>query len=236
MTDESPSRGGGPAVMAMTLTVPSPWAEAVGATVEALRTEFAVAPFPPFEPHVSLCRPFCSLAAPETVAGAVGRALERLPIGTVRVGEVHSFRMSDGSPEVLYVAVEADWLGPANRRIVEETASFRCSDEIAAAVAGNPEFDLDAYTPHITLIIPRELEGEPQRRHAVAERAEALWRARRPHGRGFRPGEIVLSLLAVEPSAAWPPDEATPHIVRTWRVGRGGHLSDRGTVDLLEPE
>lgn len=215
---------GAPVALAVTLSVPPPWAEAVSAVAAQLAAEFDLGPPSPFAPHVSLCRPFCCDAAPEAVAHVVGAALPRPPLTPVRVGGISSFRMSVGSPEVIYVAVRARWLGLLNRRLVQETEPYRCGAEVLLAVSGNPEYDLDDYTPHITVVMERGSTVHPAphaRRRALAERSATLWTQRRPAGGGFAVEEIVLSVLDAD-GADWPPPHAAPLVVRTWRFGDTG--------------
>lgn len=225
MTNESRQRPpGNPVALAVTLTVPPPWSGAIAGVAATLCAEFALEPLPPFAPHISLCRPFCCAAAPEAVAPVVEEALRRLSPTPVDVGGVGRFHQSGGSPEVIYVAARAPWLAPLNRRLVRRTERFRCAADVLVAVSGNPEYDLDDYTPHITLAIVRGLSARPARRHRLAERAAALWAARRPAADGFPAGEVVLSVLDAGEPGAWPPVEAVPHVVAAWRLRGAGSL------------
>jgi 2'-5' RNA ligase len=224
MSAENRPRPAGPAALAVTLTVPSPWAEAVAAVAEQLAAEFELGPLPSFAPHVSLCRPFCCSTTPDAVAPVVSDALRRLPLTPVRVGGVSSFHMADGSPEVVYVSVQAPWLPSLNRQLVERTEAYRCGAEVLLAVSGNPDYDLDGYTPHVTIVMTRTPHEPADRRHALAARAAALWAERRPPGDGFAGGEVVLSVLDAD-GADWPPLQVPPHTIRTWRLDGGGRVS-----------
>jgi len=127
---------------------------------------------------------------------------------------VGSFAGDEDAPAVVFLATEAAWLRLANLRLVRETAAYRAAPPEATA-AGNPDFDLAGYSPHITLLFARYLPDVGARRRALS-RAAALWRQYRPAdaGAGFTPAEAIVTVrpLAVDPALA------RPQILRRWSL------------------
>lgn len=202
-------------VLAVTLTVPEPWARAIVAAARVLCDEFDGIPAMPFEPHISLCQSFTPGSSLHAVATAVGCAIGDLPAAFIRVGGVRTFNEdgADPAPEVVYVAAEAGWLFNANHRLVLATDPHRRTD---VPSPGNPAFDLAGYTPHITLVFTRDLPRNPRLRHAVAERAAVLWQATRPAGDGFWADDIVLSAVECDEERIAAPVPPLPSTIRRW--------------------
>jgi 2'-5' RNA ligase len=201
---------------AISLTVPALWGDAVTATTAALRKAFPSVPPAMFAPHISLCQSFCT-AEPEAVIAAVERIVRGLPPALVRVGGVRSFDDADGSPLVLYLEAQAPWLRLAHLRLLRETAPYRIHPENEDEAPGNPAFDLEGYTPHITLLFARYLLSAAERGRALRE-AVATWAARRPPGEGFPVSEVVVSTYPMSGDPAL----AEPRLLSAWRVGERG--------------
>lgn len=173
-------------LLTVVLGVPPPWSDAIAATAAALHSAYPSLPPPAFAPHISLRQRFVS-ATPARAAASVARALRGLPPARVQVNDVHAFLASNGSAEVVYLAVTSPWLALAHLRIVRET------EAIAAPPApGNPAFELRGFQPHITLAVLREVT-DVALRHAVVTHAAELWNARRPAAEGFVGTTVLLS-------------------------------------------
>jgi len=202
---------------AISLTVPAPWREAVAATTTALRRQFPSVPPAMFAPHISLCQSFCT-DEPDALVMAVARVVRGLPPALVQVGGVRSFDDANASPLVLYLDVQAAWLRLAHLRLLRETGPYRSQPAGDDDAPGNPAFDLEGYTPHITLLFARYLPAAVERARALRE-ATTTWDALRPAGAGFPAGEVVVSTYRMSGDPAL----AEPRLLSAWRVGDRGH-------------
>ena len=179
------------ALLSVALVVPPPWSDAAAALASALAQAFPDLP-PLVAPHVSLRQSF---RAPDPViaAGAVERALRHLKPGAIAVSGVQPFLAADGEVEVVYIAVAGAWLSLAHQRVLRETEAIA-----EQPPAGESAFELIGFRPHITVAVPRDLSGSPERRAAVLRLATELWPPLRPAGDGFEAAEVTLSRWQTE--------------------------------------
>ncbi len=223
-------------LLALTLTVPQQWAESIAATADTLVEEFPALPRMQFAPHISLCQRFrpalfassqtggtgdadLSLAA---ITGVIGRVLDGRPVPFIRAGEVRCFTGASGGSEVVYLAVEAEWLRQINHLLVLKTAPFRAA---CGHSPGKIDFDLSGFTPHITLLLTRDLPVNPPLHAAIAARAASLWSMVKPHGDGFRATEVVLSATKQDSGSRSDPLRSRP--IGTWSLPLDASQPDR---------
>ena len=214
----SPEPAGGPTPLAasVALELPAAWRDACAATTLALRRELGYNAIRPVWPHLSLCQSFVPSVPLGELVVAVRGALRDLPGGRVDIVGLASFADRDGSPVVLFLEAGGAWLRRCHARVVEATLPLRA--ETAFAV-GNPAFDLDGYTPHITLAMD-EIPGERARRHEVARRVDRLWNAHRPAEDWFAPEEVVVKLWEIDPGLGRHTGEDETLLARRIRLNR----------------
>lgn len=223
-------------LLAVTLTVPEPWAEIIAAASATLSAEFSGLPQVQFAPHISLCQPFRPAATLSSepaaepsaaagtvaaIAGVIERMLSGQPAPIIRTGDVSCFEARGGGSEVVYIPAESEWLRRVNRRLVFETGPFHAA---CPHPAGNGTFDLSGYTPHITLAITRELPADPHLHAAIAARAAALWSKTSPRWESFHATDVVLSVTTDDHSGGVLPAACT---LRRWKLAAAAPLANR---------